>query len=126
MEAKSDADLPAGIASVLPADPYDQLEIAHRIMSKAIASRADELGTSAKLLMGQIEDRDASIAQLEQRVAELRLAVEQNDAKLSTVLAHQVLLPDLRFNFCNLASVFVLIFGLIRFVLIDPWIRVRS
>ena len=90
MSPPSELDLPPEIVTVLPADPYEQLEIARKITSMAITSRVGDLESSTKHLTRQVEEKDFTISHLERRVSELQLALEQSSARLSGALENQV------------------------------------
>ena len=90
MSTPSDSDLPPEIVTVLPADPYEQLEIARKITSMAITSRVGDLDSSMKHLTRQLEEKDITISHLEGQVSELQLALEQSNGRLSGVLESQV------------------------------------
>ncbi|KAI4374639.1 hypothetical protein MLD38_012611 [Melastoma candidum] len=60
-----DFDLPDHIRAVIPADPYDQLDLARKITSMAIASRVSNLESDNSRLHLLLRDKDALIRQLE-------------------------------------------------------------
>ncbi|GFQ06861.1 uncharacterized protein at4g15545 [Phtheirospermum japonicum] len=81
-------NLPDEILSVIPTDPYDQLDLARKITSMAIASRVTNLETEAGSLRQKLLDKDLYIQELEDKVsrlessnqdAELRLRIAQED-----------------------------------------------
>ncbi|KAJ6849338.1 uncharacterized protein M6B38_270115 [Iris pallida] len=96
----TDFHLPDEILSVIPTDPYDQLDLARKITSMAIASRVSKLESEADMLRTELGDKDRTIADLQDQIsrldrlfreseARLRIAVEENSklAKDRDVLA---------------------------------------
>ncbi|XP_073124518.1 uncharacterized protein At4g15545-like isoform X1 [Henckelia pumila] len=74
--------LPEEIQSVLPTDPYDQLDLARKITSMAIASRVTKLETEADLLQQQLVDKDQAILVLEDKVSQLENANQEIELRL--------------------------------------------
>ncbi|TKW06564.1 hypothetical protein SEVIR_7G248400v4 [Setaria viridis] len=81
-----DFHLPDEILAVIPTDPYEQLDVARKITSMAIASRVSRLEADAGRLRRDLADRDRTEAELRARLADsdarLAAALEEN-AKLA-------------------------------------------
>ncbi|XP_042411109.1 uncharacterized protein At4g15545-like isoform X1 [Zingiber officinale] len=82
----SDFDLSDEILSVIPTDPYDQLDIARRITSLAISSRVSRLEGEAGRLRQNISDRDRVIHELHEKIAHLDRMAQESDARLRETL----------------------------------------
>ncbi|KAJ1698087.1 hypothetical protein LUZ63_006599 [Rhynchospora breviuscula] len=77
-----DFHLPDEILAVIPTDPYDQLDVARKITSMAIASRVTRLEFDSARLRQQIADRDRTIEELHEKVARLDRLVQEYSVKL--------------------------------------------
>jgi len=64
-----DFHLPDEILAVIPTDPYEQLDVARKITSMAIASRVSRLEADAARLRRDLADRDRNEADLRARLA---------------------------------------------------------
>ncbi|XP_042004872.1 uncharacterized protein At4g15545-like [Salvia splendens] len=80
--AGPDFDLPDEILSVIPTDPYDQLDLARKITSLAIASRVTKLETEAGSLRRKLHEKDRLVQQLEDKVAQLDGAYQDAEFRL--------------------------------------------
>ncbi|KAF5781421.1 hypothetical protein HanRHA438_Chr11g0496281 [Helianthus annuus] len=67
-----DFNLPDEILSVIPTDPYDQLDLARKITSMALASRVSKLESEAGMLRHKLNERDRVVMELEEKVSELQ------------------------------------------------------
>ncbi|EES12856.1 hypothetical protein BDA96_06G235300 [Sorghum bicolor] len=74
-----DFHLPDEILAVIPTDPYEQLDVARKITSMAIASRVSRLEADATRLRRDLADRDRAEAELRARLAD-------SDARLAAAL----------------------------------------
>lgn len=90
----SDADLPQDLLSVLPPDPYDQLDIARKITSLAVTSRVEILEKESRTLHQQLAEKEGLISGLQERVGELQQALQQSTARLFTALDEQAKLTN--------------------------------
>uniref|UniRef100_A0A7N0V9J6 At4g15545-like C-terminal domain-containing protein n=1 Tax=Kalanchoe fedtschenkoi TaxID=63787 RepID=A0A7N0V9J6_KALFE len=81
-----DFNLPDEILSVIPTDPYDQLDLARKITSMAIASRVSNLETDTARMRQTINDKDRKIHQLEEKLASLQNAFHDSEARLQNLL----------------------------------------
>lgn len=85
----SDFELPEELLGVLPADPYEQLELARRITSIAVGSRVSKLEADAAKLKSKITEKDQTIYRLEEKINQLEKALNETDERLSHSLEEQ-------------------------------------
>ncbi|WOL15879.1 hypothetical protein Cni_G24660 [Canna indica] len=78
--------LPDEILSVIPDDPYDQLDLARRITSMAITSRVSRLEAEAAHMRQKIADRDQLIDELQDKLSQLDRLVQESDSRLRATL----------------------------------------
>ncbi|KAK8942497.1 hypothetical protein KSP39_PZI009149 [Platanthera zijinensis] len=90
--AESDFQIPDGILSVIPTDPYEQLDLARKITSLAIASRVSKLDSEAGGMRQKIADKDRLISELRTRISELESMFRELDARLRTSLEENIAL----------------------------------
>ncbi|KAJ3693530.1 hypothetical protein LUZ60_009010 [Juncus effusus] len=81
-----DFHLPDEILAVIPTDPYDQLDVARKITSMAIASRVTRLESESTRLRQQIAERDRTVEELKEKVANLDRIAEEYSMKLKIAL----------------------------------------
>lgn len=74
--------LPDEILSVIPTDPYEQLDLARKITSMAIASRVTKLESELGRLRQKLNDKDRVIVDLEDKVSDLQRVYEEADLRL--------------------------------------------
>ncbi|XP_020206615.1 uncharacterized protein At4g15545 isoform X2 [Cajanus cajan] len=91
-----DFDLPDEILSVIPTDPYQQLDLARKITSMAIASRVSSLESDASRLRHKLLEKDRLIADLEDRVSSLTRASHQTQSTLNNALNENIKLTKER------------------------------
>ena len=91
-----DFHLPDEILAVIPTDPYEQLDVARKITSMAIASRVSRLEADAARLRRDLADRDRNEADLRARLA---AALDENvSSPVAVILPMSVVLrPVLSF-----------------------------
>ncbi|XP_054813844.1 uncharacterized protein At4g15545-like [Prosopis cineraria] len=91
-----DFHLPDEILSVIPTDPYEQLDLARKITSIAIASRVSKL----ELDMGRVKERlfekDRIIFALEEKVSGLNHACQEAESRLKVALDENIKLTQER------------------------------
>ncbi|KAF6984672.1 hypothetical protein CFC21_002640 [Triticum aestivum] len=75
--------LPEELAAVLPADPFEQLDVARKITSIALASRVGRLEAEAAGLRAQLARRDDAAEDLRERVEQLESALALATDRLS-------------------------------------------
>ncbi|XAR56900.1 hypothetical protein NMG60_11037538 [Bertholletia excelsa] len=77
-----DFHLPDEILQVIPTDPYDQLDLARKITSMAIASRVSKLESDVGRYRQKMSEKDRLIAELEEKVSHLEHAYHEADLRL--------------------------------------------
>ncbi|KAI3921473.1 hypothetical protein MKW98_013407 [Papaver atlanticum] len=82
----TDFHLSDDILSVIPTDPYDQLDLARKITSMAIASRVSKLESENGRLRQKILEKDRLIFDLEEKVSQLDQGFQQVDSRLRIVI----------------------------------------
>eukprot|EP01018_Ginkgo_biloba_P040133 Gb_29227 [translate_table: standard] len=90
----SDFQLPEEILSVLPTDPYEQLDLARKITSIAIASRVSKLEAEAVKLRHKIAEKDHIIHGLQEKIAQLEQGLSETNERLSYALDDQAKLTN--------------------------------
>lgn len=78
--------LPDEILSVIPTDPYDQLDLARKITSMAIASRVTKLESELGRLRQKLYDKDRLVVDLEDKLSQLQHAYQETDLRLKITL----------------------------------------
>ncbi|KAK1284541.1 Uncharacterized protein QJS10_CPB21g01078 [Acorus calamus] len=91
-----DFHLPDEILSVIPTDPYEQLDLARKITSMAIASRVSSLEAETGRLRQRVAEKDRLIDELRGRVGQLERALSEADARLIDALEENVKLSSER------------------------------
>lgn len=89
-----DFQLPDEILSVIPADPYDQLDLARKITSMAIASRVTKLESEMGKMRQKLQDKDKLVFELEERLSRLQHANHEADSRLRIALDENVRLKN--------------------------------
>lgn len=85
-----DFHLPDEILSVIPTDPYEQLDLARKITSMAIASRVSKLEWEMDRVREKLYEKDRIIYALEEKVAGLNHACQEAESKLKISLDENV------------------------------------
>ncbi|XP_047334844.1 uncharacterized protein At4g15545-like [Impatiens glandulifera] len=80
-----DFHIPDEVLAVIPTDPYEQLDLARKITSMAIASRVSNLELEVERLRKKVNDKDRSISELEDKVVQLDRACQEADTKFKLV-----------------------------------------
>lgn len=81
---------------MLPTDPFEQLDLARRITSLAIASRVSRLESETRALRQKLSDKDSLLSELQERLAQLDRAREEAEARLRSALEDNVKLAKER------------------------------
>lgn len=105
-----DFNLPDEILSVIPTDPYDQLDLARKITSMAIASRVSNLENETGRLRQSLIEKDRVVLQLQQRVAELEDACQDAQVQLRIATEDNVCFCFISYSLVLLILVFVFSF----------------
>ena len=85
-----DFHLPDEILSVIPTDPYDQLDLARKITSMAIASRVSNLESDMGRIEQKLDEKDRIIYELGEKVSGLNHACQEAESRLKNVLDENV------------------------------------
>ncbi|GFZ12635.1 hypothetical protein Acr_23g0010200 [Actinidia rufa] len=88
--------LPDEILSVIPIDPYDQLDLARKITSMAIASRVSKLESEVGRLRQKVNDKDRKIFELEENVSHLQKANREANTRLKIIIEDNMKLANER------------------------------
>lgn len=96
MSQSTDFHLPDEILSVIPTDPYDQLDLARKITSLAIASRVSKLESESGRLRQKISDKDRTIEELQTKLSQLDTLFQEADSRLRDTLEDNVKLSKER------------------------------
>ncbi|KAH9315262.1 hypothetical protein KI387_023889, partial [Taxus chinensis] len=86
----SDFELPDEILTVLPTDPYDQLDLARKITSIAISSRVSKLEAENSRLRLKLSEKDHIIRDLEGKISHLDYALHESSDRLSKSIDEQL------------------------------------
>ncbi|KAK9093589.1 hypothetical protein Syun_028500 [Stephania yunnanensis] len=81
----TDFHLPDEILSVIPTDPYDQLDLARKITSMAIASRVSKLESENGRLRQKVSEKDRLVQEMEQKMVHTVAALQEAESRLRAV-----------------------------------------
>ncbi|KAJ4835543.1 hypothetical protein Tsubulata_028431 [Turnera subulata] len=81
-----DFHLPDEILAVIPMDPYDQLDLARKITSMAIASRVSKLEAETSRMRQTLHEKDRAIFELQEQLAHAQRACQEAESRLSLTL----------------------------------------
>ncbi|OIV99043.1 hypothetical protein TanjilG_32302 [Lupinus angustifolius] len=81
-----DFHIPDEILSIIPTDPYEQLDLARKITSMAIASRVSSLESESSGLRNKLVEKERLIFDLKGRVSALTNACHEAEARLQNAL----------------------------------------
>ncbi|KAM3684260.1 uncharacterized protein At4g15545 [Castanea sativa] len=81
-----DFELPDEILSVIPTDPYEQLDLARKITSMALASRVSKLESEVARMRHRLHEKDQALFDLEDRFGSLERAYQEAQARLNVAL----------------------------------------
>ncbi|KAJ7982018.1 WAT1-related protein [Quillaja saponaria] len=91
-----DFHLPDEVLAVIPTDPYDQLDLARKITSMAIASRVSNLESDMGRMRQKLYEKDRLIIKLEERVSGLNHVHQEADSRLKDALDENIKLSNER------------------------------
>ncbi|KAK2654216.1 hypothetical protein Ddye_014072 [Dipteronia dyeriana] len=74
------------VLAVIPTDPYDQLDLARKITSMAIASRVTKLESEVGRMKQKLYEKDRVIYELEERLTHVQKACQESDSRLKIVV----------------------------------------
>eukprot|EP00262_Sarcandra_glabra_P005484 TRINITY_DN17122_c0_g1_i1.p1 TRINITY_DN17122_c0_g1~~TRINITY_DN17122_c0_g1_i1.p1 ORF type:complete len:353 (+),score=42.27 TRINITY_DN17122_c0_g1_i1:179-1237(+) len=78
-----DFDLPEPVLAVLPSDPFEQLDVARKITSIALATRVSKLESEASRLRQKVDEKDQHIAELQAQIESLDVYLSETAEKLA-------------------------------------------
>lgn len=102
----ADFHLPDEILSVIPTDPYDQMDLARKLALLAIASRVSKLESETGRLRQKMNEKDRTIGELQMKVSRLESMLQESDSRLRVTLDENV-----RCGFC-----------FVRIILLKGWL----
>ncbi|KAF2287769.1 hypothetical protein GH714_002646 [Hevea brasiliensis] len=76
-------DLPEEVLQVLPTDPFEQLDVARKITSIAIATRVSSLESESSALRAQLAEKDDLIADLQSQIRSFDTSLSDTADKLA-------------------------------------------
>ncbi|CAH2037345.1 unnamed protein product [Thlaspi arvense] len=85
-----DFELPEEVLSVIPMDPFEQLDLARKITSMAIASRVTNLDSEVVELRHKLQDKENVVRELEEKASRLERDCREADSRLKTVLEDNI------------------------------------
>ncbi|KAG1368464.1 hypothetical protein COCNU_14G009320 [Cocos nucifera] len=92
----TDFHLPDEILAVIPTDPYEQLDLARKITSMAIASRVSKLELENGNLRQKVAEKDRAITELQDKLSQLDRMFQEADARLRVSLEENIKLSKER------------------------------
>ncbi|CAA7056731.1 unnamed protein product [Microthlaspi erraticum] len=81
-----DFELSEEVLSVIPMDPFEQLDLARKITSMAIASRVTNLDSEVVELRRNLQDKESVVRELEEKASRLERDCREADSRLKIVL----------------------------------------
>ncbi|CAK9232098.1 unnamed protein product [Sphagnum troendelagicum] len=84
-----ESELSKKVLTVLPSDPYEQLEVARQITNLAVASKMSELESGTMKLQQTLVEKDQMISTLQEHVANIQTTLLETSAKLTLALNEQ-------------------------------------
>ncbi len=82
-------ELPQDFFSVLPSDPYEQLDVARRITAMAVTARVVKLESETGKLRLKLAEKEHVIHDLQERVGDAESSLQETTAQLSHALEEQ-------------------------------------
>ncbi len=83
-------ELPQELLSVLPSDPYEQLDVARRITAMAVAARVSKLELETGKLRLKLAEKEHIIHGLQERIGDTESTLQETSSRLSRALDEQV------------------------------------
>ncbi|KAI3964130.1 hypothetical protein MKW92_039648 [Papaver armeniacum] len=78
-------DIPEEILSLLPSDPFEQLDIARKITSIALSTRVAKLESESNRLKAKVEEKDDLISELQSQIEALDSALSETADRLTQI-----------------------------------------
>ncbi|KAL5712733.1 hypothetical protein ACHQM5_014877 [Ranunculus cassubicifolius] len=79
----SNFDLPEEILTILPSDPFEQLDIARKITSIALATRVSKLESESDRLRSNLNEKEEQLAELQSQIESLEGSLSESNDKLA-------------------------------------------
>ncbi|PIA44698.1 hypothetical protein AQUCO_01700355v1 [Aquilegia coerulea] len=76
-------DLPEEVLSILPSDPFEQLDIARKITSIALATRVSKLESESSFLRSKLDEKEEQLAVLQSQIESLDASLSETSDKLA-------------------------------------------
>nr|VDD42651.1 unnamed protein product [Brassica oleracea] len=89
---RQDLELSDEVLSVIPMDPFEQLDLARKITSMAIASRVSNLDSEVVELRQKLQGKETVVHELEEKASRLERDRREADSRLKTVLEENMIL----------------------------------
>ncbi|XP_019439743.1 PREDICTED: uncharacterized protein At4g15545-like isoform X7 [Lupinus angustifolius] len=83
MMVMNEPTLPEELVQVLPSDPFEQLDLARKIMSVALATRVNALQSESSILSAELANKDATVAELQSEVDSLYAAISEAEERFA-------------------------------------------
>ena len=83
-------ELSGELMSVLPSDPYDQLDLARRITAMAVSSCTSKLEMETGKLRQKLAEKEHEIHGLQERISVAQSTLIETNAKISKSMEEQV------------------------------------
>lgn len=80
-------DLPSEVLSILPSDPFEQLDLARKIVAVAFEKR---LQSENGNLRAELSQREREVKDLRDKVRDLESSLKNTNERLSSALEEQV------------------------------------
>ncbi|CAM6013785.1 unnamed protein product [Sphagnum balticum] len=87
-------ELPQELLSVLPSDPYEQLDVARRITAMAVAARVSKLELETGKLRLKLAEKEHIIHGLQERIGDTESTLQETSSRLSRALDEQASLAN--------------------------------
>lgn len=100
----SNFDLPEEVLQVLPPDPFEQLDVARKITSIALATRVSGLESESSALRAKLAEKDQLIADLQAQVESLDASLSETADKLALADQEKVR-PGPLFDFNSMQTI---------------------
>lgn len=94
-------DLPEEVLEVLPSDPFEQLDVARKITSIALATRVSALESEASVFRHKLTEKDAIISDLLSQLESLDASLSDTTDKLARADQEKVRNNNLLFSSCK-------------------------
>ncbi|KAE9599020.1 hypothetical protein Lal_00043921 [Lupinus albus] len=83
MMVMNESSLPEELVQVLPSDPFEQLDVARKIMSVALSTRVNALQSESLVLSTELAKKENTVAELESQVDSLYAAISEAEDRFA-------------------------------------------